>query len=110
MTSLTGIYLRNFQSIKGPVFLQLDKLCFLYGPNSAGKSTILDALDLIQKIVNESFDSESNLDDLFKVNKGNFGEIGFGIEFICQKQSSRSVNIHDAFGYAFFIARFGSGP
>ena len=93
MTSLTGIYLRNFQSIKGPVFLQLDKLCFLYGPNSAGKSTILDALDLIQKIVNESFESESNLDDLFKVNKGNFGEIGFGIEFICQKQSTlRDLN------------------
>jgi AAA15 family ATPase/GTPase len=83
MTSLTGIYLRNFQSIKGPVFLQLDKLCFLYGPNSAGKSTILDALDLIHKVVTESFDSETKLEDLFKVNTGGFGEISFGIEFIC---------------------------
>ena len=47
MTALTGIYLRNFQSIKDPIFLQLDKLCFLYGPNSAGKSSVLDALDLV---------------------------------------------------------------
>ena len=98
MTSLTGIYLRNFQSIKGPVFLQLDKLCFLYGPNSAGKSTILDALDLIQKIVNESFESESRLEDLFEVNEGSFGKIGFGIEFICQKPDS----LHQAHGSSEF--------
>ena len=51
MTALTGIYLKNFQSIKDPVFLQLDKLCFLYGPNSAGKSSVLDALDLVKKTV-----------------------------------------------------------
>ena len=98
MTSLTGIYLRNFQSIKGPVFLQLNKLCFLYGPNSAGKSTILDALDLIQKIVNESFESESRLEDLFEVNEGSFGKIGFGIEFICQKPDS----LHQAHGSSEF--------
>lgn len=51
MTVLTGVYLRNFQSIQAPVFLKLDKLCFLYGPNSAGKSSILDAIELIRKTV-----------------------------------------------------------
>lgn len=83
MTALTGIYLRNFQTIKAPTFIQLDKLCFLYGPNSAGKSSILDALDLINKTVT----GETNgyrLGHLYGKHKHRSGDwdIGVGIEII----------------------------
>jgi predicted ATPase len=43
---LRGIYMENFQSIKQPTYLELNGLTFLYGPNSAGKSSIIDALRL----------------------------------------------------------------
>lgn len=43
---LRGIYLENFQSIKRPTYLEMNGLTFLYGPNSAGKSSIIDALRL----------------------------------------------------------------
>lgn len=57
---ITGIYLCNFQSIKNPTLIKLDKPCFLYGPNSAGKSTILDALEIFSK-----FHSKEKLEKYF---------------------------------------------
>ena len=86
MTALTGIYLRNFQSINGPVFLQLDKLCFLYGPNSAGKSSILDALALIEKTVSGENDGY-RLGYFYRKNQNKTWDLGVGIEFILQKSS-----------------------
>ena len=88
MAYLTGIYLRNFQSIAGPVFLQLDKLCLLYGPNSAGKSAIFDALDLIKKIV--TLHDPRSMSSLLQKNLGSYSDqlkrdkrsVAFGIEFI----------------------------
>ena len=76
MAYLTGIYLRNFQSIAGPVFLKLDKLCLLYGPNSAGKSAILDALDIIKKIV--TLCDSGLVGDLLVKNQGKYR--GFKLE------------------------------
>ena len=43
---LRGIYMENFQSIKQPTYIEMNGLTFLYGPNSAGKSAIIDALKL----------------------------------------------------------------
>lgn len=47
MSEITSIYLRNFQSIKDAVELPIRPLTFLYGPNSAGKSAVHDALHLL---------------------------------------------------------------
>ena len=47
---LTGIFLENFQSLRAPAYIKMAGVTMLYGPNSAGKSSILDALDLIRKI------------------------------------------------------------
>ena len=47
-TQLTGVFLKEFQSISKPTFINLEKLTFFYGPNSAGKSSIIDALKLIR--------------------------------------------------------------
>jgi hypothetical protein len=45
---LRGVYLENFQSIKGPAYIEMNGLTLLYGPNSAGKSSIIDALKLLR--------------------------------------------------------------
>jgi hypothetical protein len=51
-SKLTGIYLENFQSLRSePLFLKFDKLTLLYGPNSAGKSAIIDALNILKATV-----------------------------------------------------------
>jgi AAA ATPase domain len=47
---LTGIFLENFQSLRTPAYIRMAGITMLYGPNSAGKSSILDALDFIRKI------------------------------------------------------------
>jgi hypothetical protein len=50
MSEITGVYLKNFQAIKDPAFIKLNKLTFLFGPNSAGKSSVIDALDMLKQI------------------------------------------------------------
>ena len=47
---LTGIFLENFQSLSAPAYIKMAGITMLYGPNSAGKSSVLDALNLIRKI------------------------------------------------------------
>jgi predicted ATPase len=80
MSKLTGVYLQNFQSIKEPVFFALDKLCLLYGPNSAGKSSILDAIDLIKKTV--SIDTDKyNLNYYYRKNSPEDADCTVGIEY-----------------------------
>lgn len=44
---IAGLGLANFQAVREPVFLPIAPLTFLYGPNSAGKSCIGDALGLL---------------------------------------------------------------
>ncbi len=97
MTTLTGVYLRNFQSIQAPVFLKLDKLCFLYGPNSAGKSSILDAIELIRKTVTGETEGFS-LSHLYQKerSKGQGFDFGIGVEFLFSKTSSFTSD--DIFG------------
>lgn len=55
---LTGVFLENFQSLRAPVYIKMAGLTMLYGPNSAGKSSILDALEFLQKI---NDDDDNNL-------------------------------------------------
>jgi predicted ATPase len=52
-SKLTGVYLNKFQSIDNPVFINLEHLTMFYGPNSAGKSSIIDALEIIEGIVDD---------------------------------------------------------
>jgi len=57
-SKLTGIYLEKFQTIVNPTFIRLDKLAFLYGPNSAGKSSIIDALKIWSNFVGIKEDTD----------------------------------------------------
>ena len=62
MSEITSIYLQNFQSIRGAVELPIRPLTFLYGPNSAGKSAVHDALHLL----NVALKSGDGLADLVR--------------------------------------------
>jgi len=54
LSKLTGIYVENFQSIKDGVFIELGGLVFIVGPNSAGKSSLIDALNIIRMAVDKN--------------------------------------------------------
>ena len=54
LSKLTGIYIENFQSVKDGVFIGLDGLVFIVGPNSAGKSSLIDALSIIRMAVGKN--------------------------------------------------------
>ena len=47
---LKKLRIENFKTIEGPVELEFGNLTFLYGPNSAGKSAVLDALNFFSEI------------------------------------------------------------
>jgi hypothetical protein len=48
MSKITAIEIENFQSIKDRVRIDLAPITLLFGPNSAGKSAVFDALELIE--------------------------------------------------------------
>jgi hypothetical protein len=45
---ITGITLEGFQVFDKPTFIPLDRLTLLFGPNSAGKSAVQDAIELYE--------------------------------------------------------------
>jgi hypothetical protein len=48
MSKITAIEIENFQSIKDRVRIDLAPITLLFGPNSAGKSAVFDALELLE--------------------------------------------------------------
>jgi len=48
---IKGLVFERFQSISGPCRVSLRDLTFLYGPNSAGKSSVVDALRFFKSVV-----------------------------------------------------------
>lgn len=82
MSKITGIYLSDFQAIKAPTFIKLDKLCFLYGPNSAGKSSILDVLSLVNEIVSNDPNQIRGVSNLIQSVAG--FDSRFGIEYLAE--------------------------
>lgn len=48
---IVGIELEGFQVFDKPTYIPLEKITFLFGPNSAGKSSIQDAIDLHQVLL-----------------------------------------------------------
>ena len=48
--SITAITIENFKGIKGPLRVEIKPITLLFGPNSAGKSTIVQALHFAREI------------------------------------------------------------
>lgn len=45
---ITGITLEGFQVFDEPTYIPLERLTLLFGPNSAGKSAVQDAIELYE--------------------------------------------------------------
>ena len=59
MNRLRALELEGFQTLKRRVRVELPEITLLYGPNSAGKSAVLDAIELFRIVSNiKSFDSK----------------------------------------------------
>jgi len=51
MTQITAIEFENFQSIERKTRIEFKPITLLFGPNSAGKSAVFDALELLRVIL-----------------------------------------------------------
>ncbi len=78
------LHLENFQSIRGPVTLDLAPLTLLYGPNSAGKSAIGDALQFIGSALTSSVDPALIEKWWHNVSPAGRFVVGLGVEFSAQ--------------------------
>lgn len=65
MTRITAIELENFQAIERRTRIELKPITLMYGPNSAGKSSIFDAIELLRVILDPAaFDQQKAADML----------------------------------------------
>jgi hypothetical protein len=62
VATLRSLTIENFKAIKDPVKIEFKPITLLFGPNSAGKSTIIQALLYLREIfVNRNFNPSSSL-------------------------------------------------
>lgn len=52
---LLGVYIKRFKSLIGPTFIDTTGISVLCGPNSAGKSAVIDAIKSFQELDSERF-------------------------------------------------------
>ena len=64
MTKLIAIELENFQSIEKRTRIEFKPITMLFGPNSAGKSAIFDALELLQILLDTTKFDENIASDM----------------------------------------------
>jgi predicted ATPase len=89
---LTGVFLQGFQSILNPTFLDVEKLTLFYGPNSAGKSSILDALKIIDELTSEG-GTHLAVNHWNRMSERN----AIGVEIICKNISSDHDSLFDSY-------------
>lgn len=83
---ITGIAIENFKGIRDRVSLELKPITLLFGPNSAGKSTILHALHYAREIF-----ERHNLDPGQTVVGGKFIDLGGFRTLVHGHNPARSV-------------------
>jgi len=64
MSRITAIELESFQSIERRTRIELKPITLLFGPNSAGKSTIFDAFELLRVILDPIEFDENRATDM----------------------------------------------
>ncbi len=86
--AITAITIENFKGIKDPVRVELKPITLLFGPNSAGKSTVVQALHYAREILangNVDADLVAGADE--SMNLGGFRNLVHG------HQVSRSIRL-----------------
>jgi predicted ATPase len=86
MTKITAIELENFQAIERRTRIELKPITLMYGPNSAGKSSIFDAIELLQVILDPAKFSQQKAADMVdrwarRPGHGDWRETSLAIEF-----------------------------
>ncbi len=93
---LTSLALANFKGIGGPESLPIKPLTLIYGPNSAGKSSILQALLLLKQSAEHAENPEVAL--LPKgphVNLGGFRELVHGHDIASEMEVRLDFTVED---------------
>ena len=89
MSKITAIELKNFQTISDRKIIPIRDLTLLFGPNSAGKSAILDCLTFINILCSDKWDElEDMLTRWARKKNGKYIEnsVGLGIQFEIDKE------------------------
>ena len=75
---ITGITLEGFQVFDKPTYIPLDRLTLLFGPNSAGKSAVQDAIELYAALLSDDADYENQYinDHVFELLKRHWRRTG----------------------------------
>lgn len=86
MTKITAIELENFQAIEQRTRIELKPITLMYGPNSAGKSSVFDAIELLQVILDPAKFDQIKAADMVdrwarRPGKDGWRETGLAIEF-----------------------------
>jgi len=77
--SITAITIENFKAIKEPVRIELEPITLLFGPNSAGKSTIVQALHYAREIFErQNVDPGKTLSGGKAIDLGGFKSLVYG--------------------------------
>src|SRR5262249_20295171 len=83
---ITSVAIENFKGIRDRVSFELKPLTLLFGPNSAGKSTILHALHYAREVF-----ERHNLDADRTLSGGDVVDLGGCRNFVHGRQLSRAV-------------------
>lgn len=85
MTFITAIELENFQSIEARTRIEFRPITLLYGPNSAGKSAVFDAIELLRVLLDPTALDEaraaSMVDRWARRRAGPWREMFLAVEF-----------------------------
>lgn len=104
---ITGITLEGFQVFDKPTYVPLERLTLLFGPNSAGKSAVQDAIDLYAALLSDDANYDNSLlnDHVHKLMKRHWRRTG-GSDDQCVERLSLGVShttqcdIHSSLGMA----------
>lgn len=95
MTHITAVELENFQSIEGRTRIEFRPITLLYGPNSAGKSAVFDALELLRVLLDPLAADEEKAADMLtrwaRNGEGAWRSLFVAVEFPFSGMSSLDV-------------------
>jgi len=99
MSRIIAIELENFQSIKERTRINFGSITLLYGPNSAGKSSVFDALELTECIWDPIKFESQKVQDMVKkwsrTEQNKFLPMNLAIEYEFNENGTHPSNIWD---------------
>lgn len=87
-TMITKIAIENFKGIRERVEIELKPITLMFGPNSAGKSTVLHALHFAREVF-----ERHNLDPDQTISGGDFVNLGGFLSFVHDHDPDRRIRL-----------------